>query len=1064
MYTVNIIKRTRDMFGNNCVPCNEVNTVNNPETSQVEPGSSIYIDTLPSRSGYSDEGVNLPNGFRTKTITVENAQTGTSTIYSESGLGSGYPNGGIGGLTIPSVGSDLNIYVDFAPGPHQSFVVDTSGVGENGQVIPEPGPDDTYGDFLQGQKVLLRVVPDEGYIVDNVTVNGEDFGQSETIEYNSLTEDLDVVATFKTAECTENIIQIKRGNAAGLLNQQFHDGELVWNATLRELRLGVDPENPQYFENCFLINGGGSGGGSGTINPVTPVVRNCLTAWNDSQGTWLKDADRDAFVPNGLFIKHPVQERYGDYKLKLYGNLDCNVYTGILDFTKYCGPYTETHKTSVGFVANLYKDQVTAEFGGGMIIDGHGSDGDFGRSRDPSVALVVKGRGSATPLESLIIYKDGVVRCKYGVLPANISIPSGQTYNIDGSPHRHDDVYLKLAGGVMNGPVNMQGNRVFGLPTPTVESDAVTLGFLNSVMSSGISWKQNVIDIVDVLPSEPEIGDRYIDSNDDIRTWDGDEWLTETPDVGWIVAVTNKNATYLFVDGVWNEMPSSQIHSALQGLGNDDHSQYVHVATNRVITAVHTFDNGTIPFNVSSPNMVSNLNADLLDGKHASDFALVGHGHDWIKLSGFDVVNPVEGDMLVWNDSASAFVNIAQSLTGGGFLLDDDHYFDDTATRDTYFVSHPDELATGTLISVGEEFQQWDGEQWIDKTAVLTGPKGEKGDPGIDGVDGVDGIQGEQGIQGVQGIQGPPGTPGTAINIIGEVDSSSELPESSATYGNAYYCEPESACYVWTESGWVDVGLITGPQGPQGVQGIQGPEGPRGLRGIQGERGEPGPEGPKGDVGPRGPAGVSDGSWQTPIIAILNEPPVNYDYEHRFIVDESATGAFYTHEQEIATYILPEGASEGVWFFEFAPIGAVVYNLSTQSHWKYTYEGWSELDWDAPDIHDNVEVWKTITTSQTIVPNEHYIVNGAERVVLTLPATCNVGKKIEVVGVGVGGWTIGQGPNQKIVFSDKETVTGVDGFIRSSHYRDSALLVCVVENVEFQVIQTIGTLDMQVVV
>ena len=67
------------------------------------------------------------------------------------------------------------------------------------------------------------------------------------------------------------------------------------------------------------------------------------------------------------------------------------------------------------------------------------------------------------------------------------------------------------------------------------------------------------------------------------------------------------------------------LHSELGSLLSDDHSQYVHTSVNRTITAKHTFSPSTqtTPFTLG-PNaqgqLIIGLNADLLDGKHATDF------------------------------------------------------------------------------------------------------------------------------------------------------------------------------------------------------------------------------------------------------------------------------------------------------------------------------------------------------------------------------------------------------------------------------------------------------------
>ena len=75
-------------------------------------------------------------------------------------------------------------------------------------------------------------------------------------------------------------------------------------------------------------------------------------------------------------------------------------------------------------------------------------------------------------------------------------------------------------------------------------------------------------------------------------------------------------------------------HGALTGLGDDDHGQYLLAdgtrqlgndwdAGNNAIQAkkfISVMPSGSAPFEVASPTVVNNLNADLLDDQHAADF------------------------------------------------------------------------------------------------------------------------------------------------------------------------------------------------------------------------------------------------------------------------------------------------------------------------------------------------------------------------------------------------------------------------------------------------------------
>ncbi len=70
-------------------------------------------------------------------------------------------------------------------------------------------------------------------------------------------------------------------------------------------------------------------------------------------------------------------------------------------------------------------------------------------------------------------------------------------------------------------------------------------------------------------------------------------------------------------------------HGDLGGLDDDDHTNYVHLASARTITGVHTFNPASAtPFIILGANalsqLIAGLNADLLDGFHASEIVAGG--------------------------------------------------------------------------------------------------------------------------------------------------------------------------------------------------------------------------------------------------------------------------------------------------------------------------------------------------------------------------------------------------------------------------------------------------------
>jgi len=98
------------------------------------------------------------------------------------------------------------------------------------------------------------------------------------------------------------------------------------------------------------------------------------------------------------------------------------------------------------------------------------------------------------------------------------------------------------------------------------------------------------------------------------------------------------------------------------------------------------------------------------------------------------------------------------------------------------------------------------------------------------------------------------------------------------------------------------------------------------------------------------------------------------------------------------------------------------------------------------------------TTSDTIVGQNVYITNNASLVTLTLPATCALGDRFQVVGSGAGGWKVAQNASQTIhlIEAGNDTTTGVGGSIASSQRYDCAEFICITENTDFVVINGSG--------
>jgi hypothetical protein len=126
---------------------------------------------------------------------------------------------------------------------------------------------------------------------------------------------------------------------------------------------------------------------------------------------------------------------------------------------------------------------------------------------------------------------------------------------------------------------------------------------------------------------------------------------------------------------------------------------------------------------------------------------------------------------------------------------------------------------------------------------------------------------------------------------------------------------------------------------------------------------------------------------------------------------------------------------------------------ANSSSWLRGDQAWAALPY-TPLPDNNVS-----GTSTTMAANNSYRPNNAALCTLTLPTTAALGTIIRVVGVGAGGWRIAQNASQQIFFGNLSSTIGVGGRLDSTHRRDSVTLQCVTANNEFQVIASVGNID-----
>lgn len=196
---------------------------------------------------------------------------------------------------------------------------------------------------------------------------------------------------------------------------------------------------------------------------------------------------------------------------------------------------------------------------------------------------------------------------------------------------------------------------------------------------------------------------------------------------------------------------------------------------------------------------------------------------------------------------------------------------------------------TGEKGATGER-----GPQGLQGERGLQGVQGEKGEQGIQGPVGPKGEQGEQGIQGIQGPQGEPGPQGpkgdtgSGLNIKGELDSETELPQEGVSgdawliSGNLYVYVGENGNVV-SNPKWSNVGSIQGPAGPTGPKGEQGEPGPKGEPGANGAPGVQGPKGDPGEKGEKGDPGSDASVTKQNVESVLTGDITSHNHDSRYI-------------------------------------------------------------------------------------------------------------------------------------------------------------------------------------
>jgi hypothetical protein len=104
--------------------------------------------------------------------------------------------------------------------------------------------------------------------------------------------------------------------------------------------------------------------------------------------------------------------------------------------------------------------------------------------------------------------------------------------------------------------------------------------------------------------------------------------------------------------------------------------------------------------------------------------------------------------------------------------------------------------------------------------------------------------------------------------------------------------------------------------------------------------------------------------------------------------------------------------------------------------------------------------WNTITSASNptqIVAENAYITSGASQCILILPLTANIGDSFIITG-STSLFQITQNAAQYILFGIQTTTAGATGSLTSTSFADHVEIVCIVANLGFKVIDSIGNL------
>lgn len=104
--------------------------------------------------------------------------------------------------------------------------------------------------------------------------------------------------------------------------------------------------------------------------------------------------------------------------------------------------------------------------------------------------------------------------------------------------------------------------------------------------------------------------------------------------------------------------------------------------------------------------------------------------------------------------------------------------------------------------------------------------------------------------------------------------------------------------------------------------------------------------------------------------------------------------------------------------------------------------------------------WTAKGASDALVPNNAFYCNAGAALSFSLPAVSTTGSIVALTLDGSTSWTITQAANQQIRFGSLETTLGAGGSLASTAQGDTVYLLCVVANLRWVVVSSVGNITM----